>query len=330
MTVAITGASGHVGANLVRALLTRGERVRVLVHRDTRAIDGLEVERVEGDVLDPASLRKVFDGADLVFHLAAYITLLDDRKRLEATNIEGPANVVAACLETGVRRLVHASSIEALLHRSCVRPVVEDDPPDVEKLETAYGRSKALGVRKVLAGVERGLDAVIVNPTAVVGPWDFKPSNFGQMFLDFARGRLPALVGGGFDLVDVRDLVEGILAAAEKGRTGESYLVSGEFVRISEIAAMLEEITGARRPRITTPMWLARFGALFTPAYYKLSGARPRFTTMSINMLDGDYRVSSAKAERVLGYTHRPVREGIETAVLWFRENSYLPANQKG
>ena len=327
MKVAVTGASGHVGANLVRALLDRGDQVRVLVRNYTQSIDGLDLERVVGDVLDPASLDEAFDGVEQVFHLAAHISLLPDWPILEQTNVRGPANVVEACLKASVKRLVHVSSIEALLHKNCRRPVTEDKPPEPDTLETAYGRSKALGMRQVLAGVERGLDAVIVNPTAVIGPWDYKPSNFGQMFLDFAGRKLPALVGGGFDLVDVRDLVAGMLAAAERGRTGESYLLSGEFLTIPQICAILENVTGTPRPRFTTPVWLALFGAMFTPPYYKLTGTRPRFTRMSINMLNGDYRVSSHKAELELGYTKRPVSEGISASVDWFREHGWLNTN---
>ncbi len=332
MTIAVTGATGHVGANLVRALLERGEQVRVLVRDDTRAIDGLDVERVRGDVLDPASLARAFEGAERVFHLAAYITLLDDWQRLEPTNVHGPANVVAACLQAGVGRLVHVSSIEALLHRECRRPVTEASPPPADILETAYGRSKALGMRVVREAAAGDLDAVIAYPTAVIGPWDFKPSHFGQMFIDFAAGRLPSLVGGGFDLVDVRDLVDGLLAVAERGRRGEAYLLSGEFMTVDQIAAALQEFTGAKRPRLNTPLWLAGFAALFTPPYYKLTGVRPRFTRMSIKMLSGDYRVCSAKAQDELGYAPRPAREGIRAAVDWFRGQGQIrvePADRR-
>lgn len=324
MTIAVTGATGHVGANLVRALLARGERVRVLVRDDTRALDGLELERVQGDVLDPASLERAFDGVDQVFHLAAYISLLNDWSRLEATNVQGPTNVVAACKRAGVRRLIHVSSIEALLHRDCRRPVTEASPPPVDILESAYGRSKALGMRVVRQAAADGLDAVIAYPTAVIGPFDYKPSHFGKMFMDFAKGRLPSLVGGGFDLVDVRDLVDGLLAVADDGRRGEAYLFSGEFMSVSQIAAALQECTGARRPRLTTPLWLAGFAALFTPPYYKLTGVKPRFTRMSIKMLSGDYRVSSAKARTELGYSPRPAHEGIRAAVGWFREQGRI------
>lgn len=324
MKVVVTGATGHVGANLVRKLLERGDQVRVLVRQDTRAIDGLDVERVAGDVLDPASLERAFEGAERVYHLAAYITLLPDWPRLTATNVQGPTNVVAACKRTGVRRLVHVSSIEALLHRDCRRPVTESSPPPVDILESAYGKSKALGMRVVREAAKDGLDAVIAYPTAVIGPWDYKPSHFGQMFLDFAAGRLPSLVGGGFDLVDVRDLVDGLLAVADEGKRGEAYLLSGEFVSVDQIAAALQDFTGARRPRLNTPLWLAGFAALFTPPYYKLTGVKPRFTSMSIKMLAGDYRVSSEKAQRELGYAPRPAREGIRAAVEWFREQGQM------
>lgn len=326
MTVTVTGASGHVGANLVHALCERGEKVRVLIHRDSRALEGLGVERIQGDVLDLDSLCAAFDGADVVYHLAAYISLLDEHERLERINVGGTANVIEACRRTGVGRLVHTSSIEALLHPGCPRPLAETNPPSPEAVTTAYGQSKSRGCGRVLAAIEQGLDAVIVNPTAVIGPRDHKPSHFGRMFVDFARRKLPALVGGGFDLVDARDVAAGMLAAADRGRCGEMYLLSGEYTPVARLAEILEQHTGARRPRLTMPMWLAGFGALFTPPYYKLSGAQPRFTRMSIRMLAGEYRVAGDKAASELGYSARPVSDSVRDAVAWFRDKGMIAA----
>ncbi len=324
-TTAITGATGHIGANLVRALLHRGEQVRATVRDDLRALEGLEVERIRADVLDRESLVRAFTGARTVYHLAGHVSILEDSARLRAVNVEGTRNVVEACLECGVARLVHASSIEAMLRPGKPDPIDESMLPGLGDPTTIYGRTKAQGERIVRAGIQRGLDAVIVYPTAVVGPFDFKPSFFGQFFLDFGRMRTPALVPGGFDLVDVRDVVTGLLAAADRGRKGEGYLLSGGYLTVKEIAETARDCTGVPCPRIVIPYWLASTAAILAPGYYRLAGQRPRFTRMAVKMLQDGRRVSCEKAREELDYSPRDPREGIRAAVAWFRDSGQLP-----
>ncbi len=324
MTVAVTGASGHVGANLVRKLLEDGERVRVLLRNDTRATDGLDVEVIEGDILEEDSLDRAFDSVDVVYHLAGYISLLNDWKNLYKINVQGVSNVVSSCLKRDVGRLVHVSSIEALLSRSCPRPVTEDNPPDYKVVQSPYGRSKALGDQEVFKGGAKGLDFVIVHPTAVVGPYDFKVSHFGKVFLDFATGELPSFVGGGFDMVDVRDLACGMVAAANKGRSGQRYILGGRFVHMKDLASVLEKATGKKRPLLMSPLWLVWIAGCFTPTLSKLTKSQPRFTRMTVDMLGGDFRVSSEKARKEFGYSCRDIEQSVTNAVQWFKEAGYL------
>ena len=224
MRITVTGATGHVGANLVRALLARGDQVRALIHRihrDNRSLAGLDVERVAGDVLDPASLDRAFAGAEVVFHLAALISIQGDRGGLvPSVNVGGAKNAAEAALRAGVRRFVHTSSVHAFdLTRGGV--IDETSPRSDGPHLAAYDRSKAAGeraVREVLA--RRGLDAVVVHPTGIIGPFDFEPSRMGRTLLGLRDRSLPSLVAGGFDFVDVRDVVQALLAAAERGRTG--------------------------------------------------------------------------------------------------------------
>src|SRR5262245_3655090 len=245
--VVITGASGHIGANLVRALVERGIRPRVLVHDDRRALEGLDVETIAGDVLDPASLAAAFDAADIVYHLAARISIVgSDELQTRAVNVEGTRNVVKVCLRARGGRLVHFSSIHALSTQPVDEPVDETRPLTGHAPAPHYDRSKADGEREVLAGVARGLDAVILNPTGVIGPHDYGPSHMGEVFLDLFHRRLPGLVVGGFDWVDARDVVAGALAAADRGRCGERYLLSGHRATIHELALLVEELTGRR------------------------------------------------------------------------------------
>lgn len=321
MTIVVTGANGHIGNNLVRALVEAGENVRAVVHTGTRALEGVAAEQVKADVLDPDSLTRAFQGAELVYHLAGHISIVPyESVRMHDINVQGTRNAVQAAIACGVGRLVYTSSIESLLHPGKGDPVDEEGPPRPELPVTVYGRTKALAELEVHAGIERGLDAVIVHPTAVVGPFDYKPSLFGQVFVDFALRRLPAFTAGVFDLVDVRDVVAGLRAAAEKGRCGEHYLLGSELISIPDLGSVLEEACGVPRPKLKIPLWMAGLAGVFMPAFYRLTGRRPRFTRMSLRMLADGRRVSHEKASSELGYRPRPPHQGVEAAVDWFRQ----------
>ncbi|MCJ7605584.1 MAG: NAD-dependent epimerase/dehydratase family protein [Dehalococcoidales bacterium] len=325
MTVAITGASGHIGANLVRSLLSAGRPVRCLVHVHCRAIDGLDVETVPGDIQDVESLCRAFEGAEVVYHLAARISLsMKDWPSVEAVNVTGTRNVVEACLRTGVRRLIHFGSIHALVQEPIHIPLDEERPLSLSPPGSPYDRSKAMGIQEVRKGIERGLNAIIILPTGVLGPNDFEPSFFGQALLSMAQGRLPALVTGGFDWVDARDVVTGTLTAEAKAPAGAMYLLPGHWVSMPDIARMIEEITGIKAPRCTVPLWLARLGAPAVEAWGNLRNERPLYTRMSLSALHSNQGISRARAARELGYEPREFRESLADTLQWFRENGML------
>lgn len=327
MTAVVTGASGHLGANLVRALLDRGRRVRVLVHRNTEAVRGLDVEIARGDVLDPATLRDAFSGAEVVYHLAAVISLSGDRDgRVHAVNVEGTDHVARTALKSGVRRLVHCSSVHAFDLRAGPAAIDETAPrvPPASRSHTSYDRSKADGERRVRARIEEGLDAVILHPTSVIGPLDFEPSRMGRFFLHLHRRSLPSLVAGGFDFVDVRDVVEGLVAAAEAGRSGESYLLSGRHHRVRALAEIAAEVTGVPPPRLTAPMWAARLGAPIMGLVTRARRSEPLYTTESLAVLRSRVRVDHAKASAELGHRPRPTAETVRDLYRWFAERGML------
>jgi dihydroflavonol-4-reductase len=320
MRIAVTGATGHIGANLVRALVLRGDQVRALVHDDERALDGLGVEKVNVDIRDLAGLERAFAGCDQVFHLAARISIAPgDGDEVHAVNVEGTRNVVEACLRQKVKRLIHFSSIHALSPEPR-DAAVDETRPLAKESWLPYDRSKAAGELEIQRGIARGLDAVTVNPTAVLGPHDYKPSPMGTVLLDLYHRRLPALLDGGFDWVDVRDVVSGALAAAEKGRTGERYLLSGQRRTISELAKTVEEVTGSRPPMFVSPMWLARASAPFAAGFARLLGKPPRLTAESLHALRNHQLVSHDKAVRELGYSARPLKETVSAAFDWFKQ----------
>jgi dihydroflavonol-4-reductase len=324
--VAVTGASGHLGANLVRALAASGRRVRALVHRNGEGVAGLPVEVMHVDVLDRASLLPAFSKVDTVFHLAAKISAgWESEKVVRAVNIEGTRNVAEACLAAGVRRLVHTSSIHAFSLSPGASTLDENTPAAKDRSCGVYGIAKAEGECAVLAAVAAGLDAVILNPTAILGPFDFQASAMGQVLLALARGKLPALVAdASYDFVDVRDVVAAALAAETRGRRGERYLLPGTRLSLVELAKLWAEVTGRPAPRWAAPMWLARFGAVFAPAWSRLRGRRPLFTSESLSVLRERRKVSGRKAEAELGHRPRPVAETLRDTFAWMKEAGWV------
>ena len=329
MTVLITGASGHIGNNLVRALIAKGLRPRCLIHQHTRAIEGLDVEKVNGDVCDISSLYRAFEGADTVYHLAGLISLSTNNwNDLQRTNIAGARNVVEACLKTGVKRLIHFSSIHAFEREPVDRPVCEENPLVTSLKHAPYDRSKAGGTLEVRKGLEKGLDAVIIHPTAVIGPHDYQPSYLGEAILMMAKGKLPALVPGGYDWVDVRDVVQGTIAAAEKAPRGSAYLLSGHWVSMCDMAALIAELAGGKIGKFICPLWLANTGAVLLKMMSKINGKKPIYTSMSLKALQENRNVSHAKAANELGYQPRPFRDTVEDTLRWFHEDGQLPLHK--
>ncbi|MBT3220750.1 MAG: SDR family oxidoreductase [Proteobacteria bacterium] len=324
MVIAVTGASGHIGANLVPTLVEAGEQVRVMVRQDRRSVEGLDVECIEGDVLDKSVVAKLVDGAEVVYNLAAHITLWRKDKRAEV-NIQGPRNVAEACLNAGVRRLVHASSIHALKDHPLDEPIDEERAPADETVNRAYDKSKAAGEREVRQAIEKGLDAVIVNPTGVIGPKDLKLSRMGQVIYELATGKMLALIDAGYDFVDVRDVVFGMMAAMEKGRTGERYLLSGNHVTLAGFAKIIEAESGVAAPRWTSPMWLAQVGAPFSTAWAVILGQEPKFTSASLEVLRGNQNILHDKATAELGYNPRPTADTVVDTIAWMRQTGLLP-----
>ena len=325
MRAAITGASGHVGAVLSRALLADGETVRLLVHEDTRALEGLAAERVQADLTDPESLRRSFRGAEIVYHLGASISL--DRRYTETmrrVNLEGTRNVILACRQCSVRRLIHFSSIEALADLNPVKESDESNPLAGPVDTTKYGWTKAESERLVLQAASDGLDAVILSPTAIVGPFDYKPSYMGRSLLDLYHSRLPALVLGGFNWVDVRDVVEATLAARDRGRAGERYILSGTWRSLPEMAALVKEISGRDGSRPVLPVWIARAAARIAGGLPGLSSKYPAFTLDALIAIGKHRKVSCEKARRELGYAPRPLEVTLRDTFGWFAEQGYL------
>jgi dihydroflavonol-4-reductase len=326
MTVVVTGATGHVGANVCRQLLDSGARVRALCRARRPSLDGLEVEVSLGDVLDRASLDAAFRGADAVIHLAARISIHGDPDgSLWKTNVEGPRNIVDACLAAGISRLVHMSSFHAFRQDPRDEPLTEERPPVDDGY--VYDRSKAAGEREVDRGIEAGLEAIILNPTAIIGPYDFGPSLMGSALLDMYGGRTPALVPGGSDWVDVRDVAAATIAGLDRGRSGERYLLSGHWTTLREFADLVAATTGRPAPRWTLPAAVLRGALPIVQGWARLTGGSPLYTRQSLDALSTSSRdVRHERARRVLGFDPRPLETTIADTFEWYGSVGWLNA----
>ena len=306
-------------------MLSRGRKVRSLLHANEQPLDKLDTEIIKGDIGDIESLYRAFNGADVVYHLASHISIsMNDWSLCKAINVIGTQNVVDACLHCNVRRLVYFSSIHTLMNKSKNQTVDESCPIIDSRNYPPYCYSKAIAEQYVTNKVNDGLDAVIISPTAVIGPFDFQPSRFGKVLLLLARHKLPVLIGGGFDWVDVRDVVEGALQAEENGATGSKYILSGHQATLPEIAGMLSSILNIHAPGIVVPRILARAGIPLAEAVCRFKGTEPLYSKVAIDTLSNGCSVSHKKATQELGYQSRPLLETLDDTLQWFVDNNYL------
>ncbi len=313
MSVVVTGANGHLGGNLARELLRHGD-VRATVHRNSDVLATLGVEQVPADILDIDSLRSAFRGAETVYHLAAKISIQGDKDgSVWRINVDGAGNVARAAREAGAR-MVHVSSVHAFDMGSPPVPIDEAHPRPGPKAY-AYDRSKAAGEERVRAEIAQGLDATIVNPTGIIGPGDHVPSRMGQVFLDLRDRKLPALVAGAFDFVDVRDVVASIVAASTKGDPGENHLLGGHHVTVRELAELAAQTMEVPAPRMTIPLWLATAAVPFAGVFQR---GQPTFTFESLGALRHGVPVDHTKASEVLGHAPRPLQETVRDIYAWF------------
>jgi len=323
----VTGATGFVGSAVARALLARGDRVRVLArpNRDRRNLAGLSVEIAEGAMEDRGSLARAIAGCRYVYHVAAdYRIWVPDPAPMFRANVEGTRDLLKAALEAGVERLVYTSSV-ATLGLVPGGSADEETPSGIDDMIGPYKRSKFVAeeVAREFAR-ERGLPVVIVNPSTPVGPRDIKPTPTGRLIVEAACGRMPAFVDTGLNIVHVDDVAEGHLAAAERGRIGERYILGGENLALAEILAEVASAVGRRPPWLRVPhraLLPVAFGAELAA---RITGRYPFVTTDGVRMSQKKMYFSSAKAWRELGYQPRPARDGIADAVAWFAANGYL------
>ena len=325
----VTGATGFVGSAVARALLARGHTLRLLVRADgERAnIAGLPAELAVGDLKDPASLQRAVAGCRYVVHVAAdYRLWVPDPAVMNKANVDGTTALLLAAQAAGVERIVYCSSVAALGLIGDGTPADETTPNHIDKVIGLYKRSKYLAEQAVLALVrDQGVPAVIVNPTAPVGPRDIKPTPTGKMITDAAAGRMPAYVDTGLNVAHVDDVAEGHVLALERGRIGECYILGGEDLSMAALLGLVAQVSGRPAPRIRLPHAALYPVALVCEGLARF-GVEPVVTRDVLAMAKKKMFFSSAKARAELGYTPRPAIEAVADAVAWFRAEGRVPA----
>jgi dihydroflavonol-4-reductase len=324
----LTGATGFVGSAVARALIGAGFPVRALVRPGSPRfhLGDLDLEFIEGDLRDAASVARAVKGARYAFHVAAdYRLWARDPHEIFAANVDGTRNIMQAALRAGVERVVHTSSVATLGLRPDGTAADESNPLSEAQGIGAYKRSKIAAERLVEAMIAReGLPAVIVNPSTPVGPRDVKPTPTGRIIVEAACGRIPGFVDTGLNLVHVDDVAAGHLAALEHGVVGERYILGGANVTFADMLADIARLVGRKPPRLRIPRAAVMPIAYAAEALARFTGREPFATVDGVRMAKHRMFFTAAKAERDLGHRSRPYMAGLEDAIHWFRENGYL------
>ena len=328
MLAFVTGATGFLGSHVARALAEQGADLRLLVrsNSNTKNIADLKADLITGDLRDPVSLEEGIAGCDVVFHVAAdYRLWVRDPEEMYRANVEGTRAILAAARKNNVRRLVYTSSVATMGFSSNGQPADESSPVSLDSMIGPYKRSKFMAEQVAIEAARAGQDVVIVNPSTPVGERDIKPTPSGRIIVDFLKKKFPAYVDTGLNLVDATECARGHIAALEKGRSGERYILGGENLTLKQILDKLAAITGLPSPTIRVPYALAlATGVVDEIVTGRIRGREPRATIDAVRMGRKKMFVSSAKAERELGWKCVPVDHALGRAVEWFRANHYV------
>jgi dihydroflavonol-4-reductase len=327
MLAFVTGATGFLGFHVARVLAEQGAELRLLVRSTSnlKNLEALKAETVVGDLRDPASLEKAMAGCEVVFHVAAdYRLWVLDPAEMYRSNVEGTRAILFAARQNSVRCLVYTSSVATMGFRANGRPADEDSPVSLADMIGHYKRSKFMAEQVAMEAGRGGMRVVTVNPTTPVGERDVKPTPTGRIIVDFLKRKFPAYVETGLNLVDVRECARGHVAALEKGKSGERYILGGENLTLKQILDRLGAISGLPSPKVKLPYFVAyAAGAVDQTVSGRWLGREPRATIETVRMGKKKMWASSSKAERELGWKSVPADDALRRAVEWFRANGY-------
>lgn len=327
MRCVVTGATGHIGNVLVRKLYERGYQVVAFVLKNDNIdiFKGLNIEYKYGDVNDIESLENAFLGADVVFHLAGIIEIGNGNKaKMYKVNVEGTKNVVDVCKKVGVKKLVYTSSVHAIKEKPKGEVIEETNEFSSKFVKGTYAKTKAEATKYVLDAQDEKLDVIITHPSGVIGPYEYKRSNLGQLIIDCYYKKMKAYLDGGYNFVDVRDVADGLVLALEKGRPGQCYILAGHYVSIKELMKYVEEITHVPAPKFKIARWFAYATGFLSEIYYKIMKQKPLFTSYSVYTTGTNSNFSMQKAQKELGYNPRPIKETMEDTINWLKEEGII------
>jgi dihydroflavonol-4-reductase len=327
MKTLVTGATGFVGGHVARQLVAGGHSVRVLVRptSNLKVLEGSAVEPVEGDLRDPASLGRAMQDVQHVYHVAAdYRLWTKNPGEIYESNVEGTRRLIEAAYRAGVERIVYTSTVATIAVPRHGELPNEQTWAALDEMIGHYKRSKFLAEQVALDAAKSGTPVVIVNPTAPVGPRDWKPTPTGRIILDFLKGKMPAYVDTGLNVAPVEDVAAGHLLAAEKGRVGERYILGGRNMTLKQILDALAAIAGRSAPRIRLPHAIALMAGYADEVFSRVMGREPQIPVEGVKMSRHKMFVESDKAQRELGYKPTKVEAALERAVRWYEENDYI------
>ena len=328
----VTGANGHLGHTIVSMLADAGACVRALVYGgDPQGVPvPQQVEQVQGDVRDYASLAALFaedeEHENIVIHTAGVVKIASKADpNVYDVNVQGTKNIIRRCLENHAKRLVYVSSVHAIEEKHKGEKIEETKEFSPKRVVGLYAKSKAEATKAVLDSVSQGLDAVVVHPSGILGPGDYGHGHLTQMVIDACRGALRACVKGGYDFVDVRDVALGTIAAADKGRCGECYILSNRYYPVPAFLKLLHTVCGYREIKLVLPFWLAKATAPMSEWYYKLRHQPPLYTRYSLYTLQSNSWFDHSKATRELDYHPRPMEQTIADTVEFLQKQRRIP-----
>lgn len=327
MKVLVTGATGHIGNVLVRSLLKNGYDVTAFVRNKEKlnALDGLSVSFAYGDVRDIESLKMAFKGIDVVFHLAGLIDIGNgNKKQMYEVNVNGTKNVVNACKEMNVKKLIYTSSVHAIPTKPKGEIITETKTFSPDLVKGTYSKTKAEATKYVLEANSKDLEVIITHPSGVIGPYEYITSNLGQLIIDCAHKKMGAYLDGGYNFVDVRDVADGLVSALEKGKAGECYILAGHYVTIKELIKYVQDITGVPAPKFKIARWFAYATGALSEIYYKIVKQKPLFTSYSVYTTGTNANFSIDKAKKELGYFPRDFKDTMVDTIYWMKENKKI------
>ncbi len=327
MKTFVTGATGFIGASIVRELLTEGREVRVLVraNSDTSNLEGLEVERCQGDLLDHDSLRRGLKGCDVLYHAAAdYRLWTRNPQEMYRINVDGTTAILEAALQNGLSKVVYTSSVGTLGNPGDGRPGSESVPVSFDDMVGPYKKSKFLAEREAEKFIERGLPLVIVNPSTPIGPRDIKPTPTGKIIVDFLKRKMPAYLDTGLNIIAVEDCARGHILAEQRGVVGRKYILGNANLTLRDIFDLLQDISGLPAPRVRLPYTPILLAAYLNEGLSRITGREPLIPLAGVQMAAKFMFFDSSRAVRELGLPQMPIRDALVRAVEWFRQNGYV------